>query len=357
MAIIDSYSESNYSGNVYLSTADYYAQGQSFTGDGSTLGSAVFYICKEGSPTGSIYAKIYAHSGTFGTNSVGTGSALATSDAIDVSTLPASSNANKTFTFSGAEQITLTNGTKYVVVAYYTGGDASNYVSVGCDRFGPTHAGNICRWDGAVWYGHNVYDACFYVYSVGSSPSLSPSRSVSLTPSLSISLSPSSTASPSASASLSPSTTPSTSASPSAAPVFGTYLRVAKSGINALTNSDPEKMKFDSAYGTLKYYTKQTKQVTFTAGAPNNYVSGSATYTHSLGYYPFTEVFVRVYIGSPSGNYEYCPFFGSGASVAYSANYKITTSDIVVYGSVDGVSSSTWVFDFLIFVYKNDLSL
>jgi hypothetical protein len=183
------------------------------------------------------------------------------------------------------------------------------------------------------------------------------SPSPSITPSSSISLSPSSSTSPSSSFSASSSFSPSASPSPSAAPTYGTYLRVAKSGVNALTNSDPEKMKFDSAYGTLKYYTKQTKQVTFTAGAPDNYVSGSATYTHSLGYYPFTEVFVRVYIGSPSGNYEYCPFFGSGASVAYSANYKITTTDIVVYGSVDGVSSSTWVFDFLIFVYKNDLNL
>lgn len=183
------------------------------------------------------------------------------------------------------------------------------------------------------------------------------SASPSITPSSSISRSPSSSTSPSSSFSASSSFSPSGSASPSPGPTHLTVMKVAKPGINVLTNSDPEKFKFSSEYGTLKYYTKQSKQVTFTAGAPNNFVSGSNTYNHALGYYPFVEVFVRVYIGSPSGNYEYCPFFASGASVAYSANYKITTSDIVVYGSVDGVSSSTWVFDFLIFVYRNNLNL
>lgn len=177
------------------------------------------------------------------------------------------------------------------------------------------------------------------VYS-GSSPSasVSPSSSISRSPSVSMSLSPSQ------------------SPSPSIAPTVG-RMKIAKSGRNALTSINPSDFIFNSDYGTLKYFTKQSKQVTFTAGAPDNFVSGSATYNHNLGYYPFVEVFVRVYIGSPSGNYEYCPFFASGASVAYSANYKITTTDIVVYGSVDGVSSSTWVFDFLIFVYKNNLNL
>lgn len=174
----------------------------------------------------------------------------------------------------------------------------------------------------------------------GSSPSasISPSSSISPSPSVSVSLSNS------------------PSPSPSVATTVG-IMKIAKSGKNVLTSTNPNDFIFDSDYGTLKYYTKQTKQVTFTAGAPDLFISGSATYTHNLGYYPFTEVFVRVYIGAPTGNYEYCPFFGSGASVAYSANYKITTSDIIVYGSVDGVSSSTWVFDFLIFVYKNNLNL
>ena len=74
----------------YNALADIYAGGnpavgQSFTGNGLILNSAEFYLKKKGSPTGNAVVKIYAHSGTYGTSSVPTGSALATSDNFDVS--------------------------------------------------------------------------------------------------------------------------------------------------------------------------------------------------------------------------------------------------------------------------------
>ena len=186
------------------------------------------------------------------------------------------------------------------------------------------------------------------------SPSVSPS--VSKSPSISPSVSPSISLSPSASPSISPSISPSVSASPSIPPAKATVLRVAKTGINALTNSDPEKMIFDSQYGTLKYFDKKGVNITFDASTGD--ISAKGELTHNLSYYPFCEVFVRVYTGStPSGNYEYCPFAEAGASIFYSANYKITTDKITVYGMIDGVSSSVWHFDFLIFVYKNNLQL
>ncbi len=176
-----------------------------------------------------------------------------------------------------------------------------------------------------------------------------PSESKSASKSASRSISPSSSYSPSASLS------PSPSASPSPLPTFRKgIVKVAKDGINALTNSDPNKFIFNSDYGTLKYYSKQTATVTFDAGS---YDAGTATITHNLGYYPYVEVFVSVYIGAASGVYEYCPFAGSGAAVAYDANYKITTTTLEVYGQINGSSVSTWNFAFLAFIYKNDLSL
>ena len=177
-----------------------------------------------------------------------------------------------------------------------------------------------------------------------------PSASPSASRSESKSLSPSASFSPSASLS------PSPSASPSPHPIFKRgVLKVAKDGINVLTNTDSEKFIFSSDYGTLKYFDKQTATVEFDANGGN--IAGTTTITHNLGYYPYVEVFVRVYIGDPSGNYEYCPFFGAGAVVFYSANYKITTTTIELYGQIDGVSSSVWTFDFLVFIYKNNLSL
>jgi hypothetical protein len=173
-----------------------------------------------------------------------------------------------------------------------------------------------------------------------------PSGSASMSPSSSISASPSPTASPSASASFSPSPSP-------LSPFYG--LRVAKPGYNVLADQEPHHLIFSSDYGTLKYYVEETATISIDAGAGN--IAGTTTITHNLGYYPYVEVFVNVYIGSSDGTYEYCPFAGSGAVVEYDANYKITTTGITLYTQINGVSESVWSFDFLVFIYKNNLNL
>lgn len=155
------------------------------------------------------------------------------------------------------------------------------------------------------------------------------------------------------SASQSPSSSPSPSPSASLPP-GETRLLVAKPGKNALTSLNPTDFIFHSGFGTLKYFAKVSKTLTID-GAAGDFAARD-TYDHNLGYYPYAEVYVRVYIGSPSGNYEYVPFAGAGATVLYSANYRITESQIILYGEFNGVSSSTWTFDFLIFLYKNNLN-
>ena len=175
------------------------------------------------------------------------------------------------------------------------------------------------------------------------------SPSPSLSPSASISKSPSSSQSPSASFSRSPSLSESASTSPSPGiPFHG--IKVAKPGVDAIETNNPTQLIFDSDYGTLKYFDKQELNVSFNIGSD---VTGKASYTHDLGYYPYVEVFVSV----NGGAYEYCPFAGAGATILYNAVYKLTTSDITVYGDVIGMGSITFTFKFLIFIYKNNLQL
>jgi len=336
--IVDSYSESNQdSANSYNSGSGSNTLGQSFTGDGTVLDIAKFYLKKQSSAIGTVSISIYAHTGAYG-DGTPTGSALATSGTFDVSTLTTSYQLI-TFTFTGANKITLTNGTKYFAVFDLSISSASpNDFIVGMDRSSPSHAGNYAYFQSGSWTsGGTTGDICFYIYgdAIVSSPSLSPSLSFSSSPSIS----------------------PSSSPSPSPLPPAGTVLKVAKSGVNVLTNSDPEKFIFSSEYGTLKYFAKETQQVQLVATGLGGDISAKGTYNHALGYYPYVEVYVRVYIGAPSGNYEYCPFAGAGATVQYSANYRITSSDIVLYGEINGVSTSTWNFDFIIFIYKNDLGI
>lgn len=207
----------------------------------------------------------------------------------------------------------------------------------------------------------NYYDYKYYssypsdapiltiTYEAGGSPSVSPSGSVSPSVSPSASVSPSSSPSPSASSSASRSASPSL-------PDTTNLLEVAKDGVNILNTNDPRDMKFSSRFGTLKYFVK-TQQILTIDGSAGDW-AGKKTYTHNLGYYPFVEVFVRVYIGSPSGNYEYVPFWASGASIAYAANYIIKENTIDLYGEFTALSSADeWTFDFLLFLYKNDLTL
>ena len=163
--IVDSYSEANYSGAQYTikNLAAISEVGQSITGDGSTLDSIKYYLNKVGLPTGYAYAKIYAHSGTFGTSSVPTGEPLAISDGYEVSNLTGELQLI-TFNFSGINKITLTDSTKYVSTVEYSNGDVDNNITAGCDASSPTHAGNASYCSGGSWIASSNVDLCFYVY-------------------------------------------------------------------------------------------------------------------------------------------------------------------------------------------------
>lgn len=168
--IIDSYSELNYT-TFHYGYGNGGMSGQSFTGDGSALGKAAFYLKRTGLPVGNIYCEIYAHSGTFGTNSVATGEALATSVAIDVSTL-STDYAVVNFAFTGLNQIILENETYYVLVLTSddTIYDFPNYIEVGLDSATLAHGGNRCYNAGGGWFAQDIYDICFYVYALETPP-------------------------------------------------------------------------------------------------------------------------------------------------------------------------------------------
>jgi hypothetical protein len=159
--VVDSYPETNFDTAYSLYAGSIIGRGQSFTGDGSDITRARFYLRKNGSPTGNAVAKLYAHAGTFGTNSQPTGAALAVSDNFDVSTLSASMELVE---FAFSTPYTLANGTYYVITIEYSGGDASNFPEVGHDTSSATHGGNRSYTsDGSTWNA-NTGDVVFYVF-------------------------------------------------------------------------------------------------------------------------------------------------------------------------------------------------
>lgn len=167
--LIDSYSESNQSYSVALSSVNR-RNGQSFAVTTSgILNKAILPLATVGSPTGNIYVMIYAHSGTYGSSSVPTGSPLATSDVVDVSTLSEFPTFESVeFIFSGVEKISLSENTKYCLVLYFPSGTDTKRVHHGADNSTPSHGGNYfySANNGTSWTSYADYDLCFYVYGV-----------------------------------------------------------------------------------------------------------------------------------------------------------------------------------------------
>jgi hypothetical protein len=158
-ALIDNYSETNY--DTQISVGSNQRVGQSITGTGKKIGSVIFFV-KSDAATGDVFARVYAHSGTFGTSSVGTGTALASSDAVPASSLNTSFS-RVVFNFSSANQILLETGTYYVIA--FERGTSTAVPDVQGDGSSPTHAGNYCLYNGSTWSASATIDVCFYLYS------------------------------------------------------------------------------------------------------------------------------------------------------------------------------------------------
>ena len=158
----DSYSEANQDQDQEVGDDTTNAVGQSFDGDGNVLSGVVLWLKAVASPIGNAVVKIYAHSGTYGTDGVPTGSALATSNVVDVSGI---GGVYELVHFEFEDEYTLVSGTKYFAVLEYNG-TATDYLHWGRDGSAPTHGGNVARYT-TVWAYDASVDLCFYVYTSG----------------------------------------------------------------------------------------------------------------------------------------------------------------------------------------------
>lgn len=160
--ITDLYLEGEGDTAVKLDAADYVGIGQAFLGDGGVLASCKFYGIKTGTPAENVVAKVYAHTGTWGTSGKPNGSALATSANVAGTAFP-EANGLVAFTFSGANKITLAKGTHYVLTCEYASGTGTDYISILTDHSSPYHDGNGCTLVSTTWT-QSADDTCFYVY-------------------------------------------------------------------------------------------------------------------------------------------------------------------------------------------------
>ena len=158
----DSYSESNQSGTEFMyKGAGFKGVAQSFSpSSNSRLAKATFYLRRTGSPDGYITARLYSHSGTYGTSSV-PGNLIASSVPVLATSVPTSLTLTD-FIFPYPTR--LDSGTNYVISVEYANGDSSNNIEVGEDTTSPTHGGNQSTLFNNLWTQSSTIDVCFYIY-------------------------------------------------------------------------------------------------------------------------------------------------------------------------------------------------
>ena len=162
--LIDSYTITD----DYQHMASQWYWGQSFLNpDEITLDSMQFYVANR-SADGTVYAQIYAHTGTFGVDGIPTGAPLATSVGVLATDLEKNfpTFAWQEFVFTGANRILLEASTHYCVVLYWDGthGFSGDSVYFRDDGTTKSHAGIACWKVGEDWYEHSSTDMAFKVY-------------------------------------------------------------------------------------------------------------------------------------------------------------------------------------------------
>jgi hypothetical protein len=150
--------------DLYSFSDNIFRVGQSFSSLGGVLTKARFKIAKSGLPTGNVFAVLHAHTGVLGSTSIGAGAALATSDAVDITTL-STSIAEVEFTFTGANLYTMVSGTNYVIALLYADSAGINILKAQYNATG-TDVGNLTysqALPSTHWHYETAYDLHFEV--------------------------------------------------------------------------------------------------------------------------------------------------------------------------------------------------
>jgi hypothetical protein len=156
--------------NLYheFPTYEISAVGQCFTvpsDSNYTLSKVLFYVNKTGSPVGSLCARIYDLTGTYGTTGKPTGNSLAVSDPVAM-TYIGNNYTLITFSFSSSNRIVLGASEKYgaaVVVNQATTIDGSNFFNVAVNTTTTSHSGNTFYYPSTTWT-EFASDTIFSVY-------------------------------------------------------------------------------------------------------------------------------------------------------------------------------------------------
>ena len=164
-----SYSETNSTGDSFGSLP----AGQSFIpSQTANISTASMLLSKDSGSTGTVYAAIYSHTGTYGANTSTPNTRIASSDTVNLTNITTSLSLIE-FTFSGANQIQLQSGTPYFLII--ENGGVTGAIRIGRDATSPTHGGTEVFSANSIPYDWTSfdYDDPFYIKAGSSAPIIS----------------------------------------------------------------------------------------------------------------------------------------------------------------------------------------
>lgn len=133
------------------------------------------------------------------------------------------------------------------------------------------------------------------------------------------------------------------------------WLRVAKSGYNALNETDPNNYRFLSGYNTLKYLPSGAGNQSITIVGDTTDKSTEVTVAHNLGYVPYHVCFVDDFDNFPDERFSLAPYKNSTLTINRRAEVYADTTNL--YLKMFNQSANTYTGKFYYKIYKNSLGL
>ena len=128
-------------------------------------------------------------------------------------------------------------------------------------------------------------------------------------------------------------------------------IRVAKSGYNALTDTNPDHYTFLSGFNTLKYFTSGSQNITIVGDT--TYKQTVVTIPHNLGYVPV--FFVEVQISFLVSGYAFVPIINQ-AGILFDVRGEAWADDTNIYLRMTNLSDGDSITaNFVYKIFKNNL--
>lgn len=128
------------------------------------------------------------------------------------------------------------------------------------------------------------------------------------------------------------------SGTPSIANAGGRRLVIAKTGFNALTETNPNNKVYDSQFKSLKYFVEGDTTISV-PGASDPAIYETTLATHSLGYYPYITAVAEI---ESSGFYYPLPIIFSDAGFENYDFIYATTTQLIFRSERDSPFGTSW---------------